>query len=297
MRRFQILLILFVLAAPLYAGGAWVPEAGKGEIQLGFSRKTAHTSWDAYGEVLEHSGRFQNHDFRYTYLWGEVGVGRGWSVDFLVSWLDGREGPDGDLHRNAGWSDIWLGAKYGWGRSDRPMAVRLEVRSPVLYDISGPYSLELYDRDGNFVANSPEWRGLLKHDVTAYFLHSRSLADGKGWASFEVGYMWREGAPADQLPINIDAGWTLPWHDLKVKGSLVYRQSLGNDSERRPDDRFGSRPGYNFNDASMARVGLSLILPFGKDSKWSLEAGHNKWIWGRSARRYDEPFLCVSRSF
>ena len=294
MRRLRILMTLFVIASPLYAGGAWVPAPGNGEVHLGYNRKTAHSSWDAYGDVLEHTS---NHDFRYTYLGGEVGLRPGWSTTFLVTWLDGREGPPGDVERNIGFADAWVGLKYGWGNPQRPMAVRLDVRTPVLYDISGPYTRHLHDSNGNFVANSPEWRGLLKHDVSVYFVHSRSLRGGKGWASFETGYTWREGAPADEIPVHIDGGWTLPWHGLMVKGMLVYHQSLGNYSERQPDDRFGWRPGYSFNDASMASVGMSLILPVDKNRRWSVEAGYNVWIWGRSARRYDEPFLCLSRSF
>jgi hypothetical protein len=295
--RLQIMFILALTASPLFAGGAWVPEPGDGYVQLGYSRKTGHTSWNASGDVIEHSGRFQNHDFRYTYLSGEIGLRRGWSADFLITWLDGREGPDGDLHKNEGFSDAWFGLKYGWGDSRRPMAVRLEVRTPVFYDVAGPYTLELHDDDGNFVGLSPEWRGILKHDVTFLWLHSRSLRGGAGWASVEAGYTWREGAPADQIPVNLDAGWTLPWHDLAVKGSIVVRRSLGNDSERQPDDRFGGRASYNFNDASMARGGVSFLLPFGGRKQWTAEAGYNLWFWGRSARQYEEPFVSVSRKF
>lgn len=289
--------LVFAVSPPLFAGGAWVPEPGHGEIQLGLSRKTAHTSWNAFGHVIAHSGRFQNHDFRYLYLAGEVGLRRGWSADFLITWLDGLEGPDGDLHRNEGWSDAWFGLKYGWGKPEHPTAVRLEVRTPVFYDIDGPYTLELYNRDGELVGNSPEWRGLLKHDITLYGLHSRSIRGGAGWASVEVGYTWREGAPADQIPVNLDVGWTLPWADLAIKGSVSWRQSLGNDSARTPEDRFGSREDYNFNDASMGSAGLSFLLPFGSRNQWYAEAGYNIWVWGRSARQYEEPFASLSFRF
>ncbi|MEJ2086291.1 MAG: hypothetical protein P8Y44_11525, partial [Acidobacteriota bacterium] len=64
-----------------------------------------------------------------------------------------------------------------------------------------------------------------------------------------------------------------------------------------PDDRFGARPGFNFNDASMGRVGASFLLPFGKEGKWSVTAGYNVWVWGRSARQYQEPFVNIGRTF
>lgn len=301
-----LLLAAFVLSPSIaQAGGAWVPDRGDGDIQLGFSRKTADTSWNASGDTFANSGRFENHDFRYAYLSGEVGVFDRLSFHYLVTWLDGREGPDGDLHKNEGWSDAWLGFKYALRRGRDPMALKLTVRTPILYDMDGPYSLELYDDDGEFVGLSPEWRGVLKHDVTLSYLWSRSLFDSwsdvGGWINVETGYTWREGAPADQWPTHIDIGVPLGrdagWKRLRVKGSLDVVKSLGNDSERRPDDRFGSRSTFNFNDASMARVAASLIVPIGKNDRGWIEAGYGVWVWGRSARQYEEPFLSIGTSF
>lgn len=286
-----------LVSSPLLAGGAWVPKPGDGTSQLGYSRKTAHTSWDVNGNSYNNGGCCKNHDFRYFYNAGEVGVVDGLSVTWLITWLDGREGPDGNIHKDSGFSDAWFGAKYGWGESSRPFAVALSVRTPVLYDQNGPYTRNLYDSQGNFLTQSPEWRGVLKHDVTTSFLHSRSIAGGRGWVSGELGYTWREGAPADQVPLALDGGWTLPWGDIVAKGSVLFIRSLGNDSPKEPDDRFGSSAIQNFNDASMGRVGLGLMRSFGAEKQWTVEAGYNIWVWGRSARQYEEPFFGVTRSF
>ena len=289
--------------APLFAGGAWVPGKGTGDFQLGFSRKTADTSWNAFGDSFANSGRFENHDFRYTYLSGEVGVLERLSFFYLVTWLDGLEGPDGDLHRNVGFSDAWFGFKYALRGGSSPMALRLNVRTPVFYDTSGPYSLELYDDEGEFIGLSPEWRGLLKHDVTLSWMWSRSIMEYRGWFSVDTGYTWREGAPADQWPTHAEIGVPVRragrgvLSDVRVKLSADVVVSLGNDSARQPDDRFGSRPTFNFNDASMARVALSAMLPFGRDDSWYVEAGIGTWVWGESARQYDEPFFSLSRRF
>lgn len=290
-------LFLAAFAAPTLAGGAWVPEPGEGDVQLGWSRKTAHTSWNAFGDTIENGGRFQNHDFRYFYLSGEIGVIDRLSFHYLITYLDGREGPTGDLHRNAGWSDAWLGLKFALVEGRNPVALKATVRTPFLYDISGPYSLELYDDDGEFLALSPEWRGLLKHDVTLSGVWSRSLFDHRGWISVEAGYTWREGAPADQFPVSADLGVPLGRSDVRAKASLTYVRSLGNDSERTPTDRFGSRASFNFNDASMGRVALSFLLPFGSEDRWTVEGGYGMWVWGRSARQYEEPFLSLGVRF
>jgi len=288
--------LVAVAPAPVaLAGGAWVAPPGDGDVQIGFSRKQADTSWNAFGAGFANSGRFQNHDFRYTYLSGELGLYDRLSGVFLFTYLDGREGPDGDLHRNAGWSDAWLGLRYALRRDELPMALNLTVRTPALYDIDGPYSLELYDDEGNFLELSPEWRGLLKHDVTLSYAVSKSLVNG-GWWSLETGYTWREGAPADQVPVTAEVGWPLPWYGLRVKGGVLWVQSLGNDSERRPDDRFGSRSSFNFNDASMARAVVSLLVPLGATGLQA-EIGYGEWLWGRSARQYEEPFLALSKRF
>lgn len=276
------------------AGGAWVPAPGEGNLQVGGSRKTADTSWNADGESVENSGRFENHDFRYGYLQGEVGVVRRLSFNFLVTYLYGLEGPDGHLEKNAGPSDSWLSLKYAVRQGDLPMAVELEVRTPVLYDIDGPYSRNLYDEDGNFLGHSPEWRGLLKHDVTLSYLVSRSRYPARGWWSAAAGYTWREGAPADQVPIEGEYGWGIRWRGSYVKLAGLAVLSLGNESEREPGDRFGAGPG--FNDASMARLGVSLLTPLDARRRWMLEIGYNQWVWGESARQYKEPFLSLGWS-
>lgn len=281
---------------PAAAGGAWVPAPGEGDFQVGFSRKTAHTSWDAGGESFVNSGRANNHDFRYGYLSGEVGMLPRLSATFLVTYLHGLEGPPNDLEENSGLSDAWFGLKMQLRRDELPMALALTVRTPELYDIDGPYERDLHDDEGNFVGHSPEWRGLLKHDVTLSYLVSRSLRQG-GWVNLETGYTWCEGAPADKVPVLVDSGLRLPWRDSAVKLSAIYVQSVGNDSPRQPDDRFGSRPGFNFNDASMGRVGASFIVPLGSERSWTAETGYNLWVWGRSARQYEEPFLSLGRRF
>lgn len=291
------LLAAVFLPTTVFAGGAWLPGKGNGDVQIGFSRKQADTSWDANGDILNHTGRAQSHDFRYGYVSGEVGVTEPLSVHFLVTYLWGLEGPRDDQSKNVGFSDAWFGAKYRLRGGDWPMALAFTMRTDVFYAQEGPYTRDLYDVNGNFVVESPEWRGVLKEDYSLTYLVSRSLAGGQGWWNFETGYTRREGAPADQVPVSSDIGWRLPWKDITIKGSAVFIRSLGNDSPRRPDDRFGSRPGYSFNDASMGRLGVSFGIPLGSEKRWTLEAGYNEWVWGRSARRYEEPFLLVSRRF
>jgi hypothetical protein len=290
-------LSLILLPEVAAAGGAWMPGKGKGDIQLGFSRKRAHHSWDASGNGFENGGFYRNHDFRYVYLSGEIGFVDRLSMTYLVTWLDGLEGPTDALRRNAGPSDSWFGLKFGLRQGQTPMAVQAEVRTDDFYDIDGPYTRELFDEEGNSLGESPEWRGLLKEDYSLYYLVSHSFGGGQAWANLKTGYTWREGAPADQWPLWIDGGHWLLDGRLTAQGSLVWVRSLGNDSPRQPDDRFGARPTFNFNDASMARIGASVAAHFGKDRSWWAEAGYNKWIWGRSARRYSEPFLSLGHSF
>lgn len=275
-----------------------MPEPGDGDVQLGFSRKTAHTSWNSRGETITNTGRFANHDFRYGYLSGEAGLFDRLSVTWLITYLHGLEGPADGLIKNAGFSDAWFGLKYSLKQGQTPMALAFTVRSPDFYDIDGPYTLDLYDDDGNFVGHSPEWRGLLKYDYTLSYLVSRSLNGGAGWVNVETGYTYREGAPADQVPLLVDGGYAIPRTPLTAKGSVVYIQSLGNDSPREPDDRFGSRPGFNFNNASMLRAGLGVLypIPLG-EGRWTVEAGYNVWLWGKSARQYEEPYLSLNRRF
>lgn len=285
-------------------GGAWVPEKGKGDIQLGFSQKTANTTWDRNGHAYHNTTTFEgetvghHHDFRYAYLSGEVGLLRRLSGTFLITYLYGLEGPLEDLEKNAGMSDAWLGLKYSLRQGSVPMALAFTYRTPYFYDLEGPYQRYLYNSQGEFRGVSPEWRGLLKHDYTLSYLVSTSFRGGRGWANFQAGYTWREGAPADETPVLADVGYPLPFWSSALKVSAVYVGSRGNNSPREPDDRFGSNPAsrMDFNDASMARVGAALIVPISRTST-TVELGYNQWVWGRSARRYDEPYLSFGYRF
>lgn len=290
---FAALAVLMSTAA--HAGGAWVMPRGDANLSFGWSRKTATTSWDAFGDTLDHDGHA--HDFRYNYLSGEVGLHERISGTFLVTWLDGREGRPGAVETNRGFSDAWLGLKYSLRRGRTPLALALNVRTALLYDLDGPYSRHLHDDEGRFVEESPEWRGLLKEDAALIFLASRSLRRGRGWTSAEIGYNWRNGAPADEVPVAAELGWKLPWRDIAIKGSTLWVFSLDNNSRPRDDDRFRGRPEYDFNRASMGRVGLSAMLPLGAAGRYRLEAGYHRWIWGESARQYSEPFVSLGYRF
>jgi hypothetical protein len=290
-------LMAVATAGSAWAGGAWLPGTGHGTLFAGFSRKTAHTSWDADGKGFTNTGRYENHDFRYAYLNGEVGFSRRFSFEFLLTHLDGREGPTGELRQNTGPSDAWLGFKMQLTDGELKSALRATIRTAYFYDIDGPYTSELYDDEGEFVSHSPEWRGLLKEDYTLEGLLSRSFQGGLSWGISSLGYTYRLGAPADQVPLYLEGGRWLAQGRVAVKLESYWVFSLGNDSPREPDDRFGARPDFNFNDASMGRVGASVLVPIGPKGKWSLTAGYNIWIWGLSARQYEEPFINFGRAF
>lgn len=281
------------LSTAAFAGGAWMPSPGSGDFQLGFSRKTASSSWDTSGESFANPSY---HDFRYAYLSGEIGLHRRLSARFLVTYLDGLEGPHGDYEENIGWSDAWVGLKYGVTQGSWPMAVSATMRTPALYDRDGPYNRYLFDSNGNRIGLNSEWRGVLKHDYTLSYVVSHSFQRG-GWFSAESGYTWREGAPADQIPFNAEVGIPLRWRGIAAKASVAAVASLGNDSPAQPDDRFRARADgtFNFNDASMLRAGVSLLVPL--RGRVDAEIGYSQWLWGESARRYREPYVSIGYRF
>lgn len=295
------LALLCASTTPTHAGGAWVPKPGEGDIQLGASQKKASTSWDSRGNGFVNrnaaSGKRTYHDFRYGYLSGEVGLWNRVSARFLMTYLDGREGPKDDIERNTGLSDAWFGVKYALRQDSWPMALAFTYRTPIFYDLPGAYNRHLFDSNGDFRGVSPEWRGLLKEDYSFTYLASHSIAEGRGWWNLELGYTFRNGAPSDEVPFSAEIGYPLPWLDSSVKGTFLHVQPVGNDSPRKPDDRFGSRPGFNFNNAQVGRGGVSWIVPFGRDKQWSAEVGYNHWLYGRSARQYTEPYVSIGRRF
>lgn len=310
------MLLFFPLGS--WGGGAWVPKPGDGYIQMGFSRKTADRVWDAKGGELiikNASGDTHYHDFRYGYLTGEVGVFKNVSTTFVFTYLWGFEGYRlTHLEKNFGFSDAWIGAKYQIKEGDWPMALRMTMRTPFLYNQPGPYTRHLH-HDGSyrlpgggsvvpdttfFVMSHPEWRGLNKKDLTLAYAVSHSFHKFSGWMVLDMGYTFREGAPADEIPVYGEFAYLLPLGTVaphvKVSGALV--KSVGNNSPAQPDDRFNFPPTstYDFNDASMFRGSLSLLWLV-QDGRWFAEVGYGQWLWGRGARKYKEPFLSVGRGF
>lgn len=295
--RFWAALTLALLgSAPgVHAGGAWVPPVGEGDVQLGYSYKTADTSWNPRGDTRYHDSW---HIFRYVYTGGEVGLVRNLSFRYLVLYLDGLEGERGDMEHNAGFSEAFFGLKYQLRDGTWPMALALNVRTSYLYDLPGEYDRHLFTEDGEFNGVSSEWRGLLGEDYGLSFLVSRSLFDGAGWGNLEIGYSYRTGNLSDEIPLYVEVGYPLPWRDTVLKGTYRWVQSVGNHSlDRQPDDRFGCSERNCFPDASMMSVGASLFRNFGTERKWWGEVGFSQWVWGRSARKYEEPYLSFGRRF
>jgi hypothetical protein len=301
MGRTALLALLTTAAAwPAEAGGAWSPAPGHGYVYVGFSRKSADSSWTPNGTSRLNAnsrGVVSWHDFRYLYLTAEVGILPNLSVMLTPTWLYGLEGPKADYEKNVGLSDAWIGLKYQVAKGRFPMAIALNHRNDYFYDLEGPYDRHLFDEDGTFRGVSPEWRGLLKHDYSVSYLVSRSIANYRGWSSLEGGYTWRDGAPANQVFVNGDVGYPLPFWGALVKAAAHLEKSVGDDTPRQPDDRFGSSANNNFNKASYLKLGGSAIVPFGADKEWALEIGYNQWVWGRSARKYREPYISLGRSF
>jgi hypothetical protein len=298
-----ILISGLAVAALARAGGAWVPDPGDGWIQLGYSQKTAHNSYDVRGDLYtnrtnrEGESLITYHDFRYGYLSGEAGIVKNLSAGFLLTYLDGTEGADIEPYHNRGLSDAWFTAKYQFQRGRLPMAAAVSYRTAFFYDQPGDYDRWVYNDDGTIRGENSEWRGLLKDDLTVSYLVSHSFLGGGGWANLELSYTWRAGAPADQIPVFAEVGYPLPILDASVKVAGLYVRSRYNKSARQPDDRFGSGAVNDFNAASMARIGGGVIVPLGRGSLWAVEAGYNAWVWGRSARRYREPYFSVGRRF
>jgi hypothetical protein len=293
--------LALALAAPRVssAGGAWVPAPGDGDIDLGYSPKTASTSWDTHGRAYTNrngAGEISYQDFRYLYLDGEIGLFKNFSATFLMTYLDGIEGPHNNGEEDSGPSDAWFGCKYALTQGKLPMAIAFTYRTPIFYALPGPYSRELFDAHGNHIGESPSWRGLLKNDYGLTYLISQS-AFGGGWWNFQTGYIWRSGAPSDQIPVLVDLGYPLPLFGSFAKLAGSWYHSVGNWTTPQPNDRFGVSATNNFNDASYLQLAASWLVPFGRHREYFVEGGYGQVVWGISARRYREPFISIDRRF
>ena len=287
--------VLGLTASTSLAGGAWVPDKGDGDIQFGYSRKWADHSWNPEGQTVRNGS---NHLFRYGYMGGELGLGYRTSFRFTVLYLDGLEGPPGDYEQNKGPSELFLGLKYKVHEGKWPMAVAFNMRTSILYDQAGTYNRHNFLEGETAVDGvDSEWRGLLGEDYGLTFLLSRSLF-GRGWFNLETGYTYRTGNLADEMPLNLELGIPFPWDRLFLKGNFNWIDSVGNNSlTRQEDDRFGCSVNNCFPDASRQVITGALMLNVGRDRVWWIETGWNHWLWGRSTRQYEEPYITFNRRF
>ena len=178
------------------------------------------------------------------------------------------------------------------------MAIAFNMRTSFFYDQAGTYDRHNYlEGETDIDGVDSEWRGLLGEDYGLTFLLSRSLF-GTGWLNLEAGYTYRTGNLADEIPFNAEVGYPLPWDRLVIKGTYSLVDSVGNNTEKRQeDDRFGCSVNNCFPDASRQVVGASFMLTVGKQRLWWVETGYNHWLWGRSTRKYEEPYITLGRRF
>ncbi len=289
--------------APALAGGGDVQEVGHGWVFLGRSEKRGVDRFDAEGDKFRaRNGR--THDFRYTYLYFEVGILPRLQAQGTLTYLRGCESFDPGTQETFcldGESDQWFGFKYQAVRSASwPLAIEVTARFP-----------DFYDNDNNTTGGGTHWLGIYRHDYSL-FAHTSHGWGPRFWTAFAGGYTYREGAPADVIQVRPQARWGLMagnWGSLTLTGSIDGYFSIGNETPRLDgQDRFGDanyawpvssgkpdRNWFAFNDQDFIRPGVGLEYQFGK--RWLAEVGYSRIVWGRSAHIYDEGWLAIGLRF
>jgi hypothetical protein len=275
------------------AGGGWVPAPAGGYVNLAFVDKASSSGWDARGRSTSSASDAATNrdDLKFIALSSEFGVVPGVSALVVVPFLIGREGRMDPLDEGIGFSDLFLGGKVAILEGATAIAGSVIARVPWLYDTGGPYRrFDSFQDQANHKLSS-QWRGLLKYDL-AFTVHgSMSLAD-RGWVSLEPGIVLRTGAPSHAATTSAEVGYAFI-ESLPLALKLFSYVSLSLHTNREPlqDDRFQSSLVYDFNDSSMWKVGASVLWrPY--RALW-VEGGYSRWVWGRSAREYQEPFVSI----
>ena len=257
-----------------------------------------------------------------TYLWGYERV-------FETDPVTKARHPVEEL--NQGFSDMWLNLKYQFLEGEYPMAIQVSSRFPDLYTEGGPYtryvtrvtSREVVTRvnDSSRVVTvrdtanvpSPEWRGLLKRDLGVHLLAGHSFGSD-GYVQGELAYNFRRDAFADQMIFAVSGGYNYPVNDmitLSPKLAFDYTGGLGNGAVPDSTDRFRFTtpqdvPGtnlkvatptanYYFNNGRYGRLYGSVGI--GYNSKYNLELGAGRWLFGNGSAVYTELYAQVTASF
>ncbi|MBA3647138.1 MAG: hypothetical protein H0W62_01080 [Chitinophagales bacterium] len=274
-------------------------------------------------------GKF--HDFRYYYFQAAIGICKNLELDATINYLVGREASrtnpyTGKLYQfdgqtgpnshfaiweiNRGFTDSWLGLKYQFLHGSWPMALEVNSRFPDLYNQPGvAYSRYNYQytsatdpvtgkvvRD-TIIEPSSEWRGLLKRDFAGIIHIGHSfLQDGSLYTQAYAGYNIRQGAYADQIMFNINAGYN--WkvrQNINIIPNLLcdYIGGIGNGGQPDITDRFNNvYKNFNFNNSKTFRGYASVDAIF--NNRLDAKVGAGKWLWGKGAVDYTEMFVQVT---
>ena len=306
-------LLLFSFCAVLFfandsfAGGPWVGAPGSGDLIFGYSRKTALSSWDTWGNFsTANDNGLYRHDFRYMYINPTWVLFNHLEFSGNFNYIWGYEAVSKDVvtgqplatpyyHYNQGPTDFWLNLKYQFMEGEYPMAIQATGRFPDLYSSPGDYYGTSVPVPGQYsVIAGPEWRGLMKRDLGFYYLIGHSFGS-QAYAQSQLGYNFRQGAYADQWYFEIDGGYNffniLGTNKLTVKAFFDYTGGVGNGDQPNATDRFNSPyTNFNFNNSKAGRLYGGLIYAPSPDSRWALETGIGKWMFGSGVVDYTETY-------
>ena len=322
MRSFLLLFVaILVCSSDLFAGGPWVGAPGSGSLIFGYSRKTALSSWDTWGNFsTADEGGLYRHDFRYVYLNPTWVLLNHLEFSGNFNYIFGYEATSTDVvtgaklatpyyHYNQGPTDFWLNLKYQFMEGDYPMAIQATGRFPDLYTSPGAYygtNVPVSVNGVSEVIAGPEWRGLMKRDLGFYYLIGHSFGMD-AYAQGQLGYDFRQGAYADQWYFEVDGGYNffnlLGTNKLTIKAFFDYTGGVGNGGVPDQTDRFDFKvngvpqSNYNFNNSKAGRLYGGLIYAPSPASKWALEAGAGHWIFGSGVVDYLETYGQIDYSF
>lgn len=306
----------------------WAPTVDNNETSKNYADDIITYSLITPADSTTVDGKF--HDFRYYYFQGAVGLAKNLELNWTINWLVGREASrtnpkTGQLYQypeqsgpnshyaiweiNEGFTDSWLGLKYQFLHKNWPMAIEINSRFPDLYNQPGhEYTRYNYQYTSQTIPNgdtsyivkdtliepSSEWRGLNKRDFAAlvHFGHS-FFKDGALYFQGYGGYNIRQGAFADQVMFNVNAGytWRINNHLFIIPSVLFdYIGGVGNGGQPDLTDRFFSvYKNYNFNNSKAFRgyANLDVVIY----NRFAAKIGVGQWLAGKGAVKYSEAFV------
>ncbi len=238
--------------------GAWTQPPGGFYAKVEGAARSTRERFDASGDRVNMVSGLSpaRYDTKQLRGYAELGLIPNLTGVASLAWQRLRVEEEAVFHQTEGFSDLRLGARLGLLRENNLVsAAMVEVKIPTGYDETEFPSL-----------------GDAKADVSVSLQVGTSF--GRGYAGAEVGYNFRGGSLANEIPFSVELGYRVVPRG-QVRGALRGRRAVRAMDEI-PD------PTFDPAQVDARNLDAAGTIAFAVTPEWDLETGITHTLSGRN---------------